>query len=59
MRFEVSLGRPISSGANETTVAQLELVSSKVSLRWRLEKFRLWQFKATVEYVEGKDQVSK
>ncbi len=51
MRYEVSQRRPISSGANEITVAQLELVSSKVS-------FRLWQIKATVEYVVGKDEVS-
>ncbi len=30
----------------------------KVSLRWRFEKFRLWQVKAIVEYVVGQDVVS-
>ncbi len=32
-------------------VAQLEVVSLNVSLRWRLKKIRPWQVKATVEYV--------
>ncbi len=39
-------------------MAQLEVGSSKISLRWRLEKFRLWQVKATVEYVVGQNEVS-
>ncbi len=39
-------------------VAQLEVVSSKISLRWRLKIFHPWQFEATVEYVEGQDEVS-
>ncbi len=39
-------------------VAQLEIVSSKVSLRWRLKKFRPWEVNATAEYVVGKDEVS-
>ncbi len=39
-------------------MAQLVVVSSKTSLRWHLEKFRLWQVKATVEYVVGQDGVS-
>ncbi len=38
--------------------AQLEVTSSKVSLRWRLKKVRLWQIKATVEYVVGQNEVS-
>ncbi len=42
----------------KTVVAQLEVVSSKVSLRWRLKKFRLWRVKATVEYDIGQDEVS-
>ncbi len=39
-------------------MAQLKAVSSKISLRWRLEKLCLWQVKATVEYVVGEDEVS-
>ncbi len=39
-------------------VAQLEVVSSKLSLRWRLEEFRLWQVKGTAEYVVGQNEVS-
>ncbi len=37
---------------------QLEVVSAKVSVRWCRKKFRLWQVKATVEYVVGQDEVS-
>ncbi len=33
-------------------------MSSKVSHRWRLTKLRVWQVKATVEYVVGQDKVS-
>ncbi len=39
-------------------MAQHEVVSSKVSLRWYLKKFRLWQVKATVENAVGQDEVS-
>ncbi len=39
-------------------VVQLEVVSSKVSLRWRLKILRLWQVKATVKDVVGQDEVS-
>ncbi len=42
----------------KTAVAQLEVVSSKVSLRWRLKKFRPRQVKASVEYFVGQDEVS-
>ncbi len=42
----------------KTAVAQLEVVSSKVSLRWRLEKLHLWLVKAAVEYVVDEDEVS-
>ncbi len=40
-------------------VAQLEVVSSKVSHRKRLKKFHLWQAKTTVEYVVGQDEFSE
>ncbi len=40
-----------------TVVAQLEVVSWKVSLRWRLEKFHPLHVKATVEYVAGQGEV--
>ncbi len=39
-------------------MAQLEVVSSKVSLPWRLKTIRPWQVRATVEYVVGQDEVS-
>ncbi len=39
----------------ETAVAQLSVVSTKVSLRWRLKNPRLWQVNATVKYVVGRD----
>ncbi len=39
-------------------MAQLGVVSAKVSHRWRLKKFRPWQVKATVEYVVDQDEVS-
>ncbi len=42
----------------KTAVAQLEVVSSKMSLRWCLEKLRLWQVKATMEDVVGQNEVS-
>ncbi len=42
----------------ETAVVQLEVVFSKVSLRGRFEKFRLWQVKTTVEYIVGQYEVS-
>ncbi len=38
---------------SKIAVAQLEVVSPKVSLRWRLEQFRLRQIKVTMEYVVG------
>ncbi len=41
-----------------TAVAQIVIVSSKVSLRWRLKIFRLRQVKATVEYVVSEDEIS-
>ncbi len=39
----------------KTAVAQIEVMSSKVSLRWRLKIFRLLQVKATVEYAVVQD----
>ncbi len=38
-------------------MAQLEVVSSKVSFRWRFKKFRLRQVGATAEHVIGQDGV--
>ncbi len=47
-----------SPGQTKTAMAQLEVVSSKDSLRWRLEKFRPWQVEATVEKVKGQNLFS-
>ncbi len=55
-RWEVSQRRLLSCGVSKTVVAQLAVVSSKVSLRCRFNKLRLWQYKATVEYVVGQDR---
>ncbi len=38
-------------------MTQLEVVSSKVSLRWRLNTIRRWQVKATLGYLVGQDEV--
>ncbi len=42
----------------KTAVAQLEVMSSKVSFRLSLKKFLLQQVKATVEHVVGYNEVS-
>ncbi len=42
----------------KTSVAQLEVMTTKVSFRWSLERYRLWQVKGTVEYVTAHDEVS-
>ncbi len=39
-------------------MAQLEVVFSKVSLRWCLKTFRPRQVKASVEYIVGQGEVS-
>ncbi len=42
----------------KTAVAQIKVMSSRVSYRWSFEKFRLWQVMASVEYGVAQDEVS-
>ncbi len=42
----------------ESLTENAAFLRSRRKLRWRLENFRPWQVKATVDYVVGQDEVS-